>query len=317
MLLILTVSAALAFVSLFIATAVLTAVTSSGSMSSVTTLTCTIIKNNQECPVLIGENGFTSSVNLMFTGPRTQTADVHQVPCDDLTTNSNPLDTMYFPPFIPPPNTRGGFNYMAQLDLPINLGPGSNLTYQVYASSTQPNPGCLRLCLIESKQLYDDFRYHRNSSSFPCSSCVNVTNTTDITFPIAEQGNYYVAYDTPGDISIRANISGVQTYYNIPGLAKSCPEPLSHTNPTCSINLCGSLGFCFSPSTPVCLIALASSQSNSNITYQTQNVPFASESGSAYTFIFAIVSLLVLLLSIPTMAICIYFVCKMYRNSDS
>ena len=247
-------------------------------------------------PALINKNEefMSQCIILNFPEPGAQSVTVYQTPCQNLSIHNNSLEEMTFPVFTPLKGDRNGYNYFVQRDVSINLGPGSYLKYVVNATSTSSDPGCLRLCLIDSEQLYEDFKGNKNTTIVPCKECVNVGNATneaitEIIFNITVQGDYYVAYDSPGSISITSAISGVQTYYSVTGLAEWCPSPLSSTNPTCTRCLCQghhSPGFCFDLDTePVCLLAQTSGtrqDSNTNITYQVQNNSFAGK--SAYIF---------------------------------
>ena len=276
-------------------------------------------------PALINKNEefISQCIVLNFPEPGAQSVTVYQTPCSNLSLSIhfNSLEEMTFPVFTPLKGDRNGYNYFVQRDLSINLGPDSYLKYVVNATSTSSDPGCLRLCLIDSEQVYKDFKGNKNTTIVPCSECVNVGNatneaTTEIIFNITVQGDYYVAYDSPGSISITSAISGIQTYYSITGLAEWCPSPLSSINPTCTRCLCQahSPGFCFDlDSEPVCLLAqtLGSRQdSNTNITYQVQNNPFAGKSAyifGAFLLIICISTIVVVICVLVTIALYIKY----------
>ena len=280
-------------------------------------------ENINRRPALINKNeAFISQcIVLNFPEPGAQSVTVYQTSCHNLSTHFiNSLEEMTFPIFTPLKGERGGYNYFVQRDVSINLGPDSYLKYVVNATSTSSDPGCLRLCLIDSEQVYKDFKGNKNTTIVPCSECVNVGNatneaTTEIIFNITVQGDYYVAYDSPGSISITSAIFGIQTYYSVTGLAESCLNPLSSTNPTCTLCLCKahSPGFCFDLNTePVCLLAQTSGsrqESNTNITYQVQNNSFAGK--SAYIFSSF---LLYIFISTIVVVICVLVIIALYKR---
>ena len=268
-------------------------------------------------PMLVTSSSFTSatSINFIIQNPGSKSASLYQTSCNNLTLLTNrSLPRHHITQLTPDSFIREGYNYDIEEDVPINLAPGSNLTYIMNANSMLPNPGCLRLYLFDSFNAYDSFLGPNNNTInnyVNRSRCVNVSISgppaqTIIIFNITnKQANYYVAVETPGHIAFDANVSVIQTYYNTNGLKLQCSHPLSSTKPSCIINRCNhsilNNKFCFDiKKDDTCF--LIDSTSTVDVTYQTEIAIFSGN--SSYTFVATLAAVILLLAVLIGCLIC-------------
>ena len=263
-------------------------------------------------PKLVTSSSFTSatSINFIIQNPGSNSAALYETPCNKLTLLTNRwLPRHHITQLTPDSFIRDDYNYDVGTDVPINLAPGSSLTYTMNANSLLPNPGCLSLYLFDSYMAYMSFLgpYNNTVNNYVARSrCVNVSTSgppaqTIIVFNITnKQANYYVAVETPGHIAFDANVSVIQTYYDTNGLKLQCSHRLSSSKPSCVINKCNhsilNNKFCFDiKKDNTCF--LIDSTSAINVTYQIEIAIF--NGNSSYTFLgtFALSLLLVVLSS--------------------
>ena len=251
----------------------------------------------------------TSSIDISLSNPGSKSASLFQTPCNNLTLlTDRSLPPQYISQLSPESFIRDGYNYYTLEDVPINLAPGSSLTYTMTANSTSSDPGCLSLYLFDSYNAYDSFLGPNNNTVnnyVARSRCVNVSTSgppaqTIIIFNITDkQANYYVAVETPGHIAFDANVSVIQTYYNTNGLKLQCSHPLSSTKPSCIINKCNHSilhnKFCFDiKKDNTCF--LIDSTSTVDVTYQTEIAIFSGNSSCTFVATLAVILLLAVLI---------------------
>ena len=247
--------------------------------------------------MLVTSSSFKTATSINFTilNPGSKSAALYQTSCNNLTLlPDRSLPPQYISQLSPDSFIRDGYNY--DIDVPINLAPGSSLTYIINAKSLLPDPGCLSLYLFDSYSAYNLFLHPDNNTLINYvaqSRCVNVSTSgppaqTIIVFNITDkQANYYVAFETPGHIAFDANISVIQTYYDTNGFKMPCSYHLSSRNSSCVIDKC-LLGtpdrFCFEVKKDnICFLIV--SINSVSITYEA-NVAFFT-GARAYTFVFS------------------------------
>ena len=250
-------------------------------------------------PVLVSSDSFTSTTSIVISlsNPGTKSASLYQTPCDNLTLlTDRSLPPQHISQLNPGSFIREDYNYDVDTDVPINLAPGSNLTYIMNASSTLPNPGCLRLYLFDSYSAYKSFLGPNNNTVnnyVTRSRCVNVSTSgppaqTVIVFHIVDkQANYYVAVETPGHVTFDAEVIAIPMYYDTNGLKMPCSSQLSSSHPSCVIDRC-LLGtpnniFCFKfKKDDICFLIV--SINPVNMTYQSKKGSDKYTIDSSYMF---------------------------------
>ena len=281
-------------------------------------------------PMLVTSSSFTSATSINFTllNPGTKSAALYQTPCNNLTLLTNrSLPPHRITQLTPDSFIREEYNYDVGTDVPINLAPGSSLTYVMNATSSLSDPGCFSLYLFDSYSAYDSFLGSNNNTVnnyVARSDCVNVSTSglpaqTVIVFNITDkQANYYVGVETPGHITFDANVSVVQTYYDTSELKLQCSHRLSSSIPSCVINRCDhsilNNIFCFDiKKDGTCF--LIDSTSTVDVTYQTEMAFF--NGYSSYTFFAAFALALLLLLAVPSSCLLIryrYWLCRRVKK---
>ena len=262
-----------------------------------------LTKSTYNRPMLVTSNSFTSatSINFIIQNPGSKSAALYETPCNNLTLLTNrSLPRHHITQLTPDSFIRDDYNYDVGTDVPINLAPGSSLTYIMNANSLLPNPGCLSLYLFDSHGAYKSSLgpYNNTVNNYVARShCVNVSTSgppaqTIIIFNITDkQANYYVAVETPGHIIFDANVSVVQTYYDTYGLKMSYFYRFSSNHSSCVIDKClrGILDkFCFEVKKDNNCFLFVSTDSVS-ITYKA-NIAFFT-GARAYIFVFSILCL--------------------------
>ena len=282
-------------------------------------------------PVLVSSDSFTSTSSIVFSlsNPGSKSADLYQTPCNNLTLSTDrSLQPQHFSQLTPGSFIREGYNYDVGTDVPINLAPGSNLTYIMNARSMLPNPGCLRLYLFDSYNAYDSFLGTDNNTVnnyVARSHCVNVSTSgppaqSVIVFNIVDkQANYYVAFETPGNITFDAEITAIPTYYDTKGLKMPCSNRLSSSQNSCVIDRCvygtPDKTFCFKvKKNNICFLIV--SNDIVNVIYQTKIA--TNTINSSYIF-FAMMAtiLLTVILIICWILCCCSCLCKKRENHSN
>ena len=283
-------------------------------------------------PILVTSNSFTTATSINFTilNPDSKSAALYQTPCNNLTllTNSS-LPHRYITQLSPSSFIRDGYNYDVDEDVPINLAPGSSLTYIMSANSTSSDPGCLKLYLFDSFSAYNSFLGTKDNSVndyVTRSHCINVSTSgppaqSIIVFNITDKQTsyYYVAFETPGHIAFDANISVLQTYYDTSGLELQCFHRLTSSKPSCIIDRCDHSFLnnfvCFDiKKDDTCF--LIDSTTTVNVTYQTRVAIF--NGNSSYTF-FATLATAVLLLAVLISCLllrCCCWLCRRIKKNN-
>lgn len=201
-------------------------------------------------PVLLNPPKFMSVSNIEITWsfPNADSISVHKVPCKYLKTSSSNLPTVNIQPLNVSHNSRHGINYN-NYSIPLNLAPGSTLSYIIRSSgntfatsSTNSAINCIRLVLMKSIDAYSEFLTIPYTTSFKNyvsrSDCLPSSDISNFNFSIKhEQSDYYVGIESPYDITVTAEVSVVQVYYDLNNTVKVC-RSLSIYNPSCNITLC-------------------------------------------------------------------------------
>ena len=281
--------------------------------------------------MLVTSNSFTTATSINFTilNPDSNSAALYQTPCNNLTLLTNKsLPLHHITQLFPDSFIRDGYNYDLHKDVPINLSPGSSLTYIMSANSTSSDPGCLRLYLFDSYSAYNSFLGTDNTTAnnyVTRSHCINVSTSgppaqSIIVFNITDkQANYYVAVETPGQIAFDANVSVIQTYYDTNWLKMPCSYRLSSSKPSCIINRCNhsilNNFVCFDmKKDDTCF--LIDSTSTVDVTYQTETAIF--NGNSSYTFFATLATAVLFLLAVLISCLLIKCCCcSLYRKDKS
>ena len=268
-------------------------------------------------PVLVCSDNFTSttsisSIDISLSNPGTKSAYLYQTLSNNLIlVTDRSLPPHHISQLNPGSFIREGYNYDVGTDVPINLAPGSSLTYIMNASSTLPNPGCLRLYLFDSYSTYDSFLGTKNitvNNYVTRSHCINVSTSgppvqSVIVFNITDkQANYYVAVETPGQIVFDTAVTATPTYYATKGLKMPCSYQLSSSRPSCVIDRCTygtpDKTFCFKvKKNDICFLIV--SNDLLNVIYQTKTATY----DSSYTF-FAILLIVILIVCLFCVLCC-------------
>ncbi|XP_019855694.1 PREDICTED: uncharacterized protein LOC109584392 [Amphimedon queenslandica] len=212
------------------------------SPSSSSTMTSAIIYGTNIYPVLLGtfENTcvyLPGSVNVTFVSA-------------DIPLNMSVHELSPVPYDTPGPN-------IAQCDeyeyngrgVPINLGPGSKLVYNMTLKRREhitENDDCVRLYLGRYSEKSLD---HVLNLTGPCnqddsivahSQCLRLEPNESmahilVVFNITRQDDYYVVYETSGNYSFGTVITGSQVFYDVSRSDRVCTAG----NGVCSIGSCG------------------------------------------------------------------------------
>ena len=272
----------------------------------------------------------TSSIDISLSNPGSKSASLYQAPCNNLTLlTDRSLPPQYISQLSPESFIQDGYNYYTLEDVPINLAPGSSLTYTMTANSTSSDPGCLSLYLFDSYNAYDSFLGPNNNTVnnyVARSHCVNVSTSgppaqTVILFNISnKQANYYVAVETPGQINFVANVSVIQTYYDTSGLKMPCSYRLSSSHPSCVIDRCTpDKTFCFKVNTNnICFLVV--SNDPVNVIYQTKMV--VTYTRAIFYIFFTMIAMILLIVILILWLIlccscCCYHRCKRKKRSNT
>ena len=134
---------------------------------------------------------------------------------------------------------RGAFNYLGSNE-PIYLLSGSSITYSlIIASKNTTHSACLYLYTSETH--YNNFLMSVNNSNvYNDSYCFVSANTTEpatatFSFNITSAKQYYVGIQLQSGVTVQANASVVQIYYNTTGLQQ---QTICSGITSCSINVC-------------------------------------------------------------------------------
>jgi hypothetical protein len=235
--------------------------------------------------VLLKADGFqmTSSIKVELKPPldgTTPNANVYTIPCDMLT-NTTTVNTKQMG--LSSPHTRIKFYNYFDGEVPINLLPGSTLTYSIHSSNISV---CLRLFNFTSPSQYANGLPITCQSTTDCLSFHPLTNTAVKTLHITKQASYYVVLQNCGAY-VTGNLTVVQKKYSYNGTAQQCDGPITDQ---CVIDTCGDI-FCLEPNYNECV--LVSSRDNVNVTYVTEVAAFTGYmSGTFIGFLAAIFILL-------------------------
>ena len=278
-------------------------------------------------PVFVSSDSFMSStsIDISLSNPGTKSTALYKTLCKNLTLlTDRSLPPQHIPQLRPGSFIRDGYNYDVEEDVPINLAPGSSLTYTMNANSTSSDPGCLRLYLFDSYSAYNSFLGPDNNTVnnyVARSHCINVSTSgppaqSVIVFNITDkQANYYVAVETPGQIAFDANVSVIQTYYDISGLKMPCSYRLSSRHPSCVIDRCTPHKvFCFEvKKSNVCFLVV--SNDPVNMTYQTKMITHTRTIFYTFLAMMAMI-LLIIILIVCLISCCCYCQCKRKNRTN-
>ena len=295
-------------------------------------LNVTVNGGTHHRPVLVSSDSFTStsSIVISISNPGSKSAALYQTPCDNLTLSTDRSSPpQHFSQLSPDSFIREGYNYDVGTDVPINLAPGSNLTYIMNASSTSSDPGCLSLYLFDSYSAYDSFLGTNNNAInnyVARSRCVNVSTSgppaqTIIVFHIVDkQANYYVAFETPGNITFDAEITATPTYYDTKGLKMPCSNRLSSSQHICIIDRCvysiPDKRFCFKvKKNNICFLIV--SNDVVNVIYQTKTATYDINSSYIFSAMIAMILLTVILIICSIFCCCYFCLCKKRENRSN
>jgi hypothetical protein len=249
--------------------------------------------------VLLKADGFqmTSSIKVELKPPldgTTPNANVYTIPCDMLT-NTTTVNTKQMG--LSSPHTRIKFYNYFDGEVPINLLPGSTLTYSIHSSNISV---CLRLFNFTSPSQYANGLPITCQSTTDCLSFHPLTNTSVKTFHIDKQASYYVVLQNCGAY-VTGNLTVVQKKYSYNGTAQQCDGPITDQ---CVIDTCGDI-FCLEPNYNECV--LVSSRDNVNVTYVTEVAAFTGYmSGTFIGFIPILILFVTLVLLL--LCLCLIFV---------
>lgn len=295
----------------------------SRTLSGDTGINVTYIGNKH--PVLLNPpNGFkpTSSVTITWSFPRADTVTIYKTSCKDISTSIEYLLPCHIPPTQLRSNSRLGFNYN-DYDIPLNLAPGSNITYNITATNSTSETGfllaqsaitCFRLLLMNSKEAFDEFLTLPHTSNFTDyisrSPCLLENDTDVTTFHIKHlQGDYYVGIESPDGVTVSATVSVDQVYYDLRNTKRVCPE-LSVYNPICQAYHC-KWPLCFSED-HICIFV--NSSSHDKVSYQSHHVDFTSK--ITYSTIWSAIALLMLTIILALVCCCTYARIILYNISQ-
>ena len=172
-------------------------------------------------PVLLNSLGFNKSVSnveITLSFPSTDSASVYKVPCNSLKTSSTKLGPNRILPMTVVKNSRTGFNFN-NYSIPLNLAPGSIVTYNINVSSTLSftSSTCISLVFMNSVEAYDEFlNIQASFTSYVFRSDCLENGNTNVSFTVKNgQNDYYVGIETNIDINVSAEVSVVQVYYDL------------------------------------------------------------------------------------------------------
>ena len=194
-------------------------------------------------PVLLNSQGFNKSVSnveITLSFPSADLVSVYKVLCSSLKTSSTKLGPNRILPMTIVKNSRTGFNFN-NYSIPLNLAPGSIVTYNIDVSSTLSftSSTCISLVFMNSLEAYDEFlNIQASFTSYVFRSDCLENGNTNVSFTVKnEQNEYYVGIETTNiDINVSAEVSVVQVYYDLSNT--KVHTKLSVNETSCNVRVC-------------------------------------------------------------------------------
>ncbi|XP_019860325.1 PREDICTED: uncharacterized protein LOC109588618, partial [Amphimedon queenslandica] len=196
-------------------------------------------------------NKSVANVEITLSFPSADSVSVYKVPCNSLRASSARLGPKHVVTnLLTNKISRTGFNFD---NIPLNLAPGSTVTYSIANTLPLDSSSCISLVFINSAEAYDEFLYiQTNFTNYIFrSDCLTNGNTTVISFPVKdEQNDYYVGIESnisnanTDIITVSAEVSVVQVYYNLSNA--EVYTSLSVNRTSCIVRMCETI-LCLDP----------------------------------------------------------------------